>query len=46
VFHLHLHVVPRREDDPLALATWWESKLQRPMPSRATLDRVAQRLRT
>jgi histidine triad (HIT) family protein len=45
VFHLHLHVVPRRAGDSLEMAAWWESKMQRPKPSRATLDRIAQSLR-
>jgi histidine triad (HIT) family protein len=44
VFHLHLHVVPRHDSDGVALASWWETKMQRPKPDRATLERIAREL--
>ncbi|MDE1820193.1 MAG: HIT family protein [Euryarchaeota archaeon] len=32
VRHLHIHVVPRREGDDLALQEWWEMKVQPTSP--------------
>ena len=34
VFHLHVHVVPRRRGDGLDLTGWWDSKLRHPTPDR------------
>ena len=45
VFHLHLHVVPRRQGDGVDLNAWWQRKMQRPKPDRATLERIAEQLR-
>jgi histidine triad (HIT) family protein len=45
VFHLHVHVVPRREGDGIDMNAWWEGKMQRPKPDRRTLEDIAGRLR-
>ena len=45
VFHLQLHVVPRREGDGVDLNAWWQQKMQRPKPDRAALERIAEQLR-
>jgi histidine triad (HIT) family protein len=45
VFHLHLHVVPRREGDGLDLTSWWQSRMESPKPERDVLDSIAERLR-
>jgi histidine triad (HIT) family protein len=29
VFHLHVHVIPRREDDDLRWNDWWQTKVRR-----------------
>jgi diadenosine tetraphosphate (Ap4A) HIT family hydrolase len=44
IFHLHLHVVPRRENDGVELASWWEARMQRPKPERSVLERIAREL--
>jgi histidine triad (HIT) family protein len=46
VFHLHLHVVPRREGDGVDMNAWWQGKMQRPVPNREALDRTAGKLRS
>jgi histidine triad (HIT) family protein len=43
VFHLHLHVVPRRPHDGLALNRWWESQV-RPVTSERQAE-LARRIR-
>jgi len=30
VFHFHLHVIPRYENDGLKMNDWWQSKVQNP----------------
>lgn len=32
VFHFHLHVVPRYENDGLEMNKWWQSKVKKPTP--------------
>jgi histidine triad (HIT) family protein len=43
VFHLHLHVVPRQENDEVHLSSWWQA-LIRKLP-RERLDATARSLR-
>jgi diadenosine tetraphosphate (Ap4A) HIT family hydrolase len=43
VFHLHLHVVPRRSADALDLTSWWEERVKK--PTRDRLDSTAAILR-
>jgi histidine triad (HIT) family protein len=43
VFHLHLHVVPRRDGDGIDLNSWWERRARR--ATRDQLDRIAATLR-
>ncbi len=43
VFHLHLHVIPRVQDDGLRLTEWWETKAS--TPARDDLVRLAERVR-
>jgi histidine triad (HIT) family protein len=42
VFHLHLHVVPRHDDDGLDLTSWWQARVLK--PARTSLDSIARRL--
>ena len=44
VFHLHLHVIPRRGDDNLDHASWWAARMRK--PPRDELDAIAARLRS
>jgi histidine triad (HIT) family protein len=43
VFHLHLHVVPRRGGDGLSLNRWWEERTRTTDPSRQA--ELARRIR-
>jgi histidine triad (HIT) family protein len=43
IFHLHVHVVPRRRGDGLDLTRWWEAKLRH--PSAARQAELARRIR-
>jgi histidine triad (HIT) family protein len=43
VFHLHLHVVPRMENDALDLTSWWVARMK--TPPRTDLDSIAAKLR-
>lgn len=33
VFHFHLHLIPRYEDDQLELSQWWQTKVKQADPS-------------
>jgi len=43
VFHFHLHVVPRYENDGLEMNKWWQSKAQN--PSQEKLKKIAENLK-
>ncbi len=43
VFHVHLHILPRRADDAFGLRDWWERRAASPSP--AELEALAVRLR-
>lgn len=42
VFHFHLHVVPRYEDDDLMMNNWWQSKAKKIDPGE--LEKIAEKL--
>jgi histidine triad (HIT) family protein len=42
VFHLHLHVIPRKAGDALDLTYWWEPRARR--PSDSELAQIARRI--
>jgi len=44
VFHFHLHVIPRKEDDGINFNEWWAKKVIR--TERTHLNKLATKLRT
>jgi len=42
VFHFHLHVIPRYENDGLEMNKWWQSKAQN--PTREELKNFAEKI--
>lgn len=42
VFHFHLHLIPRHENDNLEMSKWWQSKVKK--PSAGNLKKIAEKL--
>jgi len=42
VFHFHLHLVPRYDNDNLEMNKWWQSKVSK--PSREELKNLAEKI--
>lgn len=42
VFHFHLHLIPRYENDNLEMNKWWQSKTQK--PSQEELKKIAEKI--
>jgi len=43
VFHFHLHLIPRYEDDSLEMNKWWQSKVQK--PSQEELKKISEKIK-
>jgi histidine triad (HIT) family protein len=42
VFHFHLHLIPRYQNDNLEMNKWWQTKAQK--PSQEDLNKIAKKI--